>query len=918
MPLSLFKGPVGSGKTKAVLRQLEPFARRQAGLCITPSDSASFELRQSFLKEKDALLGDTFIPIHHFIRKTADADVPVLTLREQVLFIYQILSMHPLRYFKSASLGVARQAAEAITTLKKNFISAQDLNLIPALKKRRREQDLITLFERYEDEKKARRFLDEGDLFLIAYENIEKGNAKILDGIKFLVFDEFHQLNTGLFRFIGLLLNKCKDTEIVVTLPTIDENETLIAAHLQKMFDKMSGLAPKTVSFRNEKEIRIPERKNIVLRSPLQETRFIVMEVMHAIEHQTPAQKIAICLRRGDHKLFDILTELEELGLATRPHRLGSPLSAPIIHELLSGELISSLPDSAPMNSFAEQIRNALKQLHEKAGWEPMLEKHQDHLSHELIARSLIALAEIEEVIKSLTHAALTVSLNEMSREMFIDLLFNECVSPVPSASDISKVTDIRFINFEDGPSIPTDLLILPQMIEEKIPASLPDRLFFASSESDDESLLQNIFPRAEDALAEEAFLLHRLIAKTKCDVVFCHPAIDHSGDEVIPSSFLDPLKDAKPIDVPMPIRKEIFSLKGNLKQLMLIEQERLLGEISHPTFHGRIVSEDVKSMIRERFTREALSPSRIETYANCPFKFFVESVLNLKPPEEITPEIQPKDRGTIVHAILEHFYRDHLDIFKKAVKDPNATAVLDRILNVIVDRVFEDHAKIIGYAAKGLLPNAKRAARTMALQVILNEIESSRVIPKPLFPLECEWIFGQTNETCLTLAIEESPPALIRGRIDRIDVTDDRSSFAVIDYKTGRNVSSVMNKIKKGLHVQLPLYVEAVKQLYLKESNPLGGLLLAVLSVEKKHGFLKKSYNDIHFAVGKRSHSILEDDEWEKILMTALNVAATNVGAIRNANFEVRPKECPHHCDYEDICRYNRKGADELAAQGD
>ena len=902
MPLNLISGPTGSGKTRLVLERIAPFATAQAGLCIVPSDAAAFELRRQYLSGKKAVLGEIFLSYNHFIKKVADATVPVMSQSEQVLLLYKLLSQKPLTYFKSPSIGIARQAAQAITTLKKNFIGPAELGRMLSARKAERERDLLTLFERYENEKEKHCLLDEGDLTILAAKKIEKSPA--LDGIELIAFDEFHHFSPGQLHLLDLL---GKSRDVLVSFPTTDHNDDLFAPYLEKTLTALKKLTSKTLTIESDAEKSAPKIRNVVLRSPHQETRFVVREILKAVDGKIPPSEIAVCVRRSDYKTLDILSELERCGLASKTHHAGTPLSSPILNDALSGPLTRSLPDSATIEEFSTDVLSALKKMHDEAGLEPV--------TRGSVARSVNSLDDAEQILKSLATSSKILNLERISRESFLYIFYNQCLSFFASSTELSQITPINIINFEDGGSFVPKLLFIPQMTEGNIPSSFSEHLFFASELGEK---FADIFPSPSDMLAEEANLFHRLLTKTSGEVVLSYPAISHSGDESAPSSFLDPYGKAEPVDVPHPPLKADPKLKERIKRVVSIERERMTGDFAHPEYNGRLADKDVCAMIKKRYCENAISPSQIEIYANCPFRFFVERVLNLKPPEEITPEILPKDLGTIVHAILERFYKDHLDLFKKTVADQKNMSSLERTLDKIVDEVFEMKAMLIGYVVDGLKPYEQKIARTLALQVITNEINTARSLPLPLFPTECEWTFGDTPETTLRLKMESGPDALIRGRVDRVDTSDDKSCFTVVDYKTGRQAKSVANDIKNGVHVQLPLYVEAVRRFLYPKSLPLGGILFAVRQPDTKHGFLKKSFNSVHYAIGTRSKSIMDDDAWKEALDGALRAAGQHVASIRDADFSVKPKKCQQYCDYEDVCRYSGKSPDEGSAQGD
>ena len=56
-------------------------------------------------------------------------------------------------------------------------------------------------------------------------------------------------------------------------------------------------------------------------------------------------------------------------------------------------------------------------------------------------------------------------------------------------------------------------------------------------------------------------------------------------------------------------------------------------------------------------YSQKQYSISQLETYAKCPFKFFVERVLNIEKIEEPTEDIEAIEMGRLLHEILFEFY---------------------------------------------------------------------------------------------------------------------------------------------------------------------------------------------------------------------------------------------------------------------
>jgi len=90
------------------------------------------------------------------------------------------------------------------------------------------------------------------------------------------------------------------------------------------------------------------------------------------------------------------------------------------------------------------------------------------------------------------------------------------------------------------------------------------------------------------------------------------------------------------------------------------------------------------------------LSPTSIETYAACPFRYLLGNVLRVgavEKPEE-THDISPRDRGSLVHEVLERFVGEVLDRPASEQPGPDDAWTDDdhrRIQEIAAD-VFDDY----------------------------------------------------------------------------------------------------------------------------------------------------------------------------------------------------------------------------------
>ncbi|MBI4880407.1 MAG: exodeoxyribonuclease V subunit gamma [Planctomycetes bacterium] len=204
------------------------------------------------------------------------------------------------------------------------------------------------------------------------------------------------------------------------------------------------------------------------------------------------------------------------------------------------------------------------------------------------------------------------------------------------------------------------------------------------------------------------------------------------------------------------------------------------------------------------------ISPSRLETYARCPFQYYARYVLGLAEPEEDDElaELSPLDRGSLVHRVLEEFGRG----IAAAESFPLAEgrrAALRRRLEELLDlqaRRFEES----GALPHPLLRRAARSRLAADLRSFLeHEIEGSTERRPAFLEVSC----GRgAAQPALEIDLGDGKIA-VSGAIDRVDLSLDRKSATVIDYKTGAAIARGDGGLDGGRRIQLPLYALACQE---------------------------------------------------------------------------------------------------------
>ena len=206
------------------------------------------------------------------------------------------------------------------------------------------------------------------------------------------------------------------------------------------------------------------------------------------------------------------------------------------------------------------------------------------------------------------------------------------------------------------------------------------------------------------------------------------------------------------------------------------------------------------------------ISPTRLETWAHCGFKYYLSSLLGLRErddPERLV-DLSAMDRGSAVHEVLETFIGDAIDAGVPEPDEPWSPVERLRI-HAIADGVFARY-EVEGRTGRSLhWRMAKRNLSLLLDQVLVQDDEHRRT--RRTRPISVELPFGLDGRDPVTLALDDGRTLQFRGRADRVDRTED-GRLVVIDYKSGKPTKYVGidtdDPVREGLTLQLGLYAEA------------------------------------------------------------------------------------------------------------
>lgn len=372
---------------------------------------------------------------------------------------------------------------------------------------------------------------------------------------------------------------------------------------------------------------------------------------------------------------------------------------------------------------------------------------------------------------------------------------------------------------------------------------------------------------------------------------------------EQIPGAFLLPKQES--LYVSREGRHPYFS--ENLQR----EAARHRGELNLD--NGLLVSLQPREAILEKLRRHPLSATYLDDYAKCPWRFFARWHLRLseEPVEDL--EMAPRNRGSLLHRLLESSFRVLKRDFFTAGKIPNPED-LKLALQICFDRLLEKTLQEPSPVPEILRRDQLERLRASVEALLEEERLAWTLASQRLLPAHLEWRFGYADVPHLEMPVAPGVMVPLTGAVDRIDLSEGghEGDFVLYDYKSSGS-DKLAAGIRNGLNLQLWIYIQAVRRLLYPRAQALGGLYWDVKELKRNQGMARReayqpyAQKKLHGA----SQTFLKDEDYDE-LERKLEAAVTEIlQKILAGDYALKPVECLGPlCDFRDICRYDDKAS--------
>ncbi len=374
-----------------------------------------------------------------------------------------------------------------------------------------------------------------------------------------------------------------------------------------------------------------------------------------------------------------------------------------------------------------------------------------------------------------------------------------------------------------------------------------------------------------QDQAIEERYLFHACACRPTERLWLCWRSSDEEGRPATRSPFVDEVLD---LLAPGPDEAEERLKRVHGLDRVVFEPSQAPGprELSRAlAARGPRIGEDLPGpladpgVLAQLERREQIGPGTIESWIECPYRWFVDHELR---PQRLEPEPDQLTTGSIVHKVLERLYSEPPG--DDRIPRPGDLARWRRRAASLLDEEAERRGLEPGMPRTRILTARMRAQ----IERLLDREARGET---ELRPALLEASFGDDRDGDVpSLGLEG---LRIHGQIDRVDVTPDGRFGVVHDYKTGSKAWAAAKLADEG-KLQLQLYARALRELWGIE--PIGGLYhrLGARGDPRPRGFMATGIEATQ-ALELVGTDRLEPDEVEDLLDAGESRAKESVAAM-------------------------------------
>ena len=266
---------------------------------------------------------------------------------------------------------------------------------------------------------------------------------------------------------------------------------------------------------------------------------------------------------------------------------------------------------------------------------------------------------------------------------------------------------------------------------------------------------------------------------------------LEHSNDKTVQSESVKKFLESDPV------------YKNRLDALYSINEDgkfKLDSKISDRLFFNEDVTE--------------VSPTKLEMYFSCPFKFFCNYGLKLK---KVFPvNSNGAFNGNALHFLLEKIMKKESNDSSKEMFDKKFLDLSDDEIKVRIKKEFDIYYKEMLGGDFGKTPTFHfMYDKLIDTAFYIVKYVKSELCQSQFEPVAMEYkINHDENDEKYTIDLGNGKKIVLIGKVDRIDIftnSDGKKYVRIIDYKTKRDMVFNLSKFYNGLDLQMFVYLSTL-----------------------------------------------------------------------------------------------------------
>lgn len=224
------------------------------------------------------------------------------------------------------------------------------------------------------------------------------------------------------------------------------------------------------------------------------------------------------------------------------------------------------------------------------------------------------------------------------------------------------------------------------------------------------------------------------------------------------------------------------------------------------------------------------MSASRLETFFNCPFKYFCNYGISVKPRRKV--KLDALQSGTVVHFVLERMLTDYNKNALFGLKSDQIRISVNKYLLEYLHTKIDENTAV----SKRFTYQFMRLSNMIVSVVthLIEELKQSQFEPKA-FELQIDY---NSEVKPQKITLDDGGVITVKGIVDRLDVCkkNGKQYIRVVDYKTGTKKFN-LNDVLYGLNLQMFVYLFTI---WRDKGNKYSGIPAGVLYMHASNDVLK------------------------------------------------------------------------------